>query len=223
VRRLGVPFALLGLGLVLSGCGTGGMSESSGTGNGQELFVEKCGSCHTLADAGTKGMVGPNLDDAFAAARKEEFEESTIREVVLGQMRFPILPMPEPDDPAMFPSSEYTDAERDEALEAIANYVASVAGLPAAAGAATETGAEGGEAAGDPQAVFESNCASCHTFAAAGTSGTIGPNLDESALDAAAIAEQIANGGGGMPPFEGQLSEEQIRALAQYLVENRGG
>jgi cbb3-type cytochrome c oxidase subunit III len=220
VRRLGVPFALLGLGLVLTGCGTGGLSESSGTGNGKELFVEKCGSCHALADAGTKGAVGPNLDDAFAAARKEEFEESTIREVVLGQMRFPIPPMLEPDDPAMFPSSEYTDAERDEAHEAIANYVASVAGLPAAAGAETGTG---GEAAGGPQAVFQSNCASCHTFAAAGTSGTVGPNLDEIQLDVAAIVEQITNGGGGMPPFEGQLSEEQIQALAEYLVENRGG
>jgi mono/diheme cytochrome c family protein len=219
VLRRGAPLAALAL--ALAGCGTGGLAESSGSGNGQELFQQKCGSCHTLADAGTRGLIGPNLDNAFAAARKEGFEESTIREVALGQMRFPIPPMPEPDAPEMFPSSEYTDTERDEALEAIANYIASVAGTPAAAAAGgTTRGATGG--ASDPQALFTANCGSCHTLAAAGTQGQIGPSLDESQLDVAAIAQQITNGGGGMPAFGGQLTDEQIQALARYVAENRG-
>jgi cytochrome c551 len=218
VRRRGVPLAALAL--ALAGCGTGGLAESSGSGNGQELFQQKCGSCHTLADAGTRGVIGPNLDNAFAAAREDGFEESTIREVVLGQMRFPIPPMPEPDAPEMFPPSEYTDAERDETQEAIANYVASVAGTETAAAPGGTTGGAGGTS--DPQALFAANCGSCHELAAAGTQGQIGPSLDESQLDVAAIAQQITNGGGGMPAFRGQLTDEQIQALARYVSENRG-
>jgi cytochrome c oxidase subunit II len=66
-------------------------------------------------------------------------------------------------------------------------------------------------------ALFTENCGSCHTLSDAGTSGTVGPSLDDLTLDEAAIEEQIRNGGGGMPPFEGQLSDEQIQALVQYL------
>jgi mono/diheme cytochrome c family protein len=220
VLRRGAPLAALAL--ALAGCGTGGLAESSGSGNGQELFQQKCGRCHTLADAGTRGVIGPNLDNAFAGAREDGFEESSIREVVYGQVRYPTGVMPEPDAPEMFPPSEYTDTERDEALEAVANYVASVAGKPTAAAPGGTTGGGTGGAS-DPQALFTANCGSCHTLAAAGTQGQIGPSLDESELDVAAIAQQITNGGGGMPPFRGQLTEEQIQALARYVSENRGG
>ena len=65
-------------------------------------------------------------------------------------------------------------------------------------------------------------CGSCHTFADAGTSGTVGPNLDESSVDFAAAEEQIRAGGGGMPAFEGQLSDEEIANVAAYVVETRG-
>lgn len=210
------PAALAAV-LVLAGCGTGGLAdEQTAAGNGQELFRQKCGGCHTLADAGTRGTTGPSLDDAFGVPIEEGFDESSIREVVLGQMRYPIAPMPEPDDPSMFPSSDYSDEERKAAMEAIAIYVASVASRPRSA-------AQGGGAstdASDPKSIFASNCASCHTFADAG-SGTIGPNLDNSTLDVAAIEEQIRKGGGGMPPFEGTLTDAQISALAKYLAENR--
>ncbi len=33
----------------------------------RQLFATNCGSCHTLARAGTAGVVGPNLDDRLAA------------------------------------------------------------------------------------------------------------------------------------------------------------
>ena len=52
--------------LVFAGCG--GSDEGSGTPTpaaasaGKELFTQNCSNCHTLADAGTKGQVGPNLD-----------------------------------------------------------------------------------------------------------------------------------------------------------------
>jgi mono/diheme cytochrome c family protein len=204
--------------LLLAGCGTGGLgdAESSGS-NGEELFKEKCAGCHELQAAGARGTIGPSLDAAFAAPRKEGFDESTIREVVLGQMRFPVPPMPEPDE--LFPSDEYTEEEREAAMEAIASYVASVA---ANEQAIAQAGEQGGDAsADDPKALFTSNCAGCHTFTAAGASGTVGPNLDQTSLTVDRIAQQIRSGGGGMPPFEGQLTDEQIQALAEFLFENR--
>jgi plastocyanin len=54
--------------------------------NGKTLFVEKCGSCHTLARADTKGIQGPNLDAAFVEARRQGFGESGIRGVVRDQI-----------------------------------------------------------------------------------------------------------------------------------------
>ena len=49
----------------------------------------RCGSCHTLKDAGSRGTVGPNLDDAFMRAKEEEFKTSAIQNVVLDQIRYP--------------------------------------------------------------------------------------------------------------------------------------
>ena len=185
---------------------------------GRSSSQQKCAGCHELQAAGARGTIGPSLDAAFAASRGEGFDESTIREVVLGQMRFPIPPMPEPEE--LFPANEYTDAERDAAMEAIANYVGSVAANQQAIEQAGQQ--QGGDAsAADPKALFTSNCAGCHTFAAAGANGAVGPNLDQSSLTADRIAEQIRNGGGGMPPFEGQLTDEQIQALAEFVFENR--
>jgi outer membrane protein assembly factor BamB len=82
----------------------------------------------------------------------------------------------------------------------------------------TDTAAAGGA---DGEAVFTANCAACHTLAAAGASGSVGPNLDQSELDEAGIADQVTNGGGGMPAFGGRLSEDEIAAVAKYVVDNR--
>ena len=205
------------LAVLLAGCGTGGLASGESASNGGELFKEKCAGCHELKAAGARGTIGPSLDAAFAASRAEDFDESAIRAVVLGQMRYPIAPMPPPEE--LFPSGQYSDEEREAAMEAIATYVASVA---ANQQAIAQAGQQAGNAsASDPKALFTSNCAGCHTFAAAGTSGKVGPNLDQISLTADRIAEQIRNGGGGMPPFQGQLTDQQIQALAKYVFENR--
>lgn len=101
--------------------------------------------------------------------------------------------------------------------------------------AQTETGGEdgaGGEGQGgaapegDPAAgeeVFASaGCGSCHALQEAGSTATIGPNLDESSIDEAGAAQQVAEGGGGMPAFSGQLSEEQIQDVAAFVVASQG-
>lgn len=84
-------------------------------------------------------------------------------------------------------------------------------------------GAAGGGGGGiDAKGIFTANCAPCHTLTKAGTNGTVGPNLDDLALEAAAVEQQIRNGGGGMPPFGNQLSDDEIKALVQYLTGSNG-
>jgi mono/diheme cytochrome c family protein len=84
----------------------------------------------------------------------------------------------------------------------------------------TGGGGQGDAAAG--QEIFVANCGSCHTLAEAGTTGAVGPNLDEATLDADAVVAQVTNGGGAMPAFEGTLSEEQIQDVAAFVVASEG-
>lgn len=80
----------------------------------------------------------------------------------------------------------------------------------------TTTETEATTAAG--REIFVANCGSCHALSDAGTSGAIGPSLDGIGLDGSAVEEQVRNGGGGMPAFEGQLSDDQIGAVSAYVV-----
>ncbi len=204
--------AIVGSAALLAGCGgTATSQQNANTAEGKELFQQKCGSCHVLEDAGTQGQVGPNLDDAFEFSRAQGFHESTFFEVTLEQMKIPGPPMPEFDDP----DDDANYLEEDQ-LVSVASYVASVAGRP---------GPGAGAAAGsdDPMEIFVASCGSCHVLEDAGTTGQVGPNLDEAQPGLEAAVTQITNGGGGMPPFEGVLTEEQIQALAEYLVEATGG
>jgi alcohol dehydrogenase (cytochrome c) len=84
-------------------------------------------------------------------------------------------------------------------------------------------GGGGNVAAG--RAVFRSSCASCHTLADAGATGTVGPNLDNLKPSDATVMRQVTNGGGGMPAFGGQLSRTQIADVSRYVstVAGKGG
>jgi mono/diheme cytochrome c family protein len=72
----------------LSACG-GVKDPQADVVAGKQLFVSKCGACHTLARAGTKGTTGPNLDEAFQQPVKESFGETAIRGVIYKQILFP--------------------------------------------------------------------------------------------------------------------------------------
>jgi mono/diheme cytochrome c family protein len=96
-------------------------------------------------------------------------------------------------------------------------------GAPACGGdddGATETTNGEQVVAGDQ--VFTDNCGSCHTLSEAGTSGTIGPTLDDTSLSAEDIAAQVRSGGGGMPAFEDTLTAEEIEAVSAYVAEPTG-
>ena len=96
--------------------------------------------------------------------------------------------------------------------------------VPAETGGGTDGGGAGGgegDVAAGKDVYASAGCGSCHTFADAGSTGTIGPNLDESSADFEAASEQIRTGGGGMPAFEGQLSEQEIADVAAYVTQSR--
>jgi len=73
-------------------------------------------------------------------------------------------------------------------------------------------------------AVYSSaSCGGCHTLAAAHSTGTVGPNLDQLKPDYRAVTAQVTNGGSAMPAFKSQLSTQQIADVAAYVVESTGG
>ena len=60
-------------------------------------------------------------------------------------------------------------------------------------------------------------CSTCHTLADAGSSGDIGPNLNEIRPDKMRVINTVTNGIGVMPPYEDQLTLEEIEAVAHYV------
>ena len=77
-------------------------------------------------------------------------------------------------------------------------------------------GASGGEE------VFASNCATCHTLAAAEATGQVGPNLDELMPSEKTVQTQVETGGDKMPSFKGNLSPEEIKAVATFVSKSAG-
>jgi mono/diheme cytochrome c family protein len=113
---------------------------------------------------------------------------------------------------------------RDTAPETVVGSVPTeTGGAPAEPG--EEPAAPSGE--GDPTAGEEvfaaAACGSCHTLSAAGTNGTIGPNLDESQPDLELVIDRVTNGAGAMPAFGGTLSEQEIADVAAYVVASTSG
>jgi mono/diheme cytochrome c family protein len=223
-RRQAVAFVVLALvgALGLAACGdTVGYSTGSGDKiRGKELFTKGCGSCHTLADAGTTGKIGPNLDYAFVQSRIDGLGDDTILQVVRGQIAYPVT-TPSTGAPGM-----PADIFEGQDAEDVAAYVASVAGLDAAGNPINPANPPKPAPPGggtDGKAIFASaGCSGCHTLAAAGASGTVGPNLDDAKPSKELAIDRVTNGRGGMPSFKGQLSEPQIEAVAGFVAENAG-
>src|ERR1700710_2759382 len=218
IRPLLAFAALAGVVAVASGCGT----TSADTTRGRVLFVQKCGVCHALAEAGSKVQIGPDLDGAFAAAREIGENSATIEGIVKAQVE---NPRPVNDNPAV---SMPADIVSGQDLDDVAAYVGKYAGVP---------GAAPPKVPGGPGAqVFANNgCGGCHTFAAAKSGGVTGPNLDEvlvgqsDAMVHESIVDPNAEIATGYPPnvmpanFEQKLSPKEIEDLVKYLLESTSG
>jgi len=217
--RAAVATLVVATALLTAGCGAVGRSTDGDPSSGKTIFLSaaaRCSQCHTLADAKAKGTLGPNLDDAFESSRKQGFDISTIRDVIRGQIAYPEEPMP-------------ANLVQGQQADDVSAYVAKCAGVtscgvqalgpaPATGGGAAGGGGGGGTSTAAGKKVFASaGCGNCHTLKDAGAKGTIGPNLDQLKPDKARVAKQVTNGGAAMPAFKGQLTPEQIQAVATYV------
>jgi mono/diheme cytochrome c family protein len=209
---------LIALTVVASGCGT----TSADPERGRALFIQKCGTCHAMAQAGTTAEIGPSMDHAFAAARAVGNDSDTIEGIVKAQVEYPREVNGNPR--VSMPAKIVTGQDLDD----VAAYVGKWAGVP---------DAQPPQVAGGPGAqVFANNgCGGCHTFAAAEAGGVTGPNLDEempgesqSAIEKM-ITDPNAEIAKGYPPnvmpqnYEQTLSSQEIEDLAKYLLEDAGG
>jgi mono/diheme cytochrome c family protein len=218
IKSLGL-FAL-GAALVtfVAGCD---LNENADTAKGRQLFIENCGTCHYLKEAGTSGQTGPDLDAAFANARNEGMDQDTIEGVVLDQIEHPRST--DPSNPSYMPAGI---VEGQEAKD-VATYVGEVAGVP---------GIEPPKAPGGPGGqVWASNgCGSCHTLAIAGSAGAVGPNLDEvlpgdsKAMIEESIVDPNKDIAKGFQPnvmpqnYADTIQAKDLKDLVDFLYENAG-
>ena len=218
-RAILVSAAALLAGGAVAGCD---LQENADLERGRTLFVENCGTCHALTEARTAATIGPDLDSSFAAARDVGMDQDTIEGVVQSQIQNPreVNEASPQYDRVFMPADLVTGRDAED----VAAYVASVAGVP---------GIEPPEL-GDGEQIFTDLCAQCHTLAAANSTATVGPVLDDVLPDrtAAEIEESIRDPeaelspgfGSGMPPFDAtQLPDENLQDLIDYLIESVGG
>lgn len=215
-RLLPVLAASAAIALALAGCGT----SKSDSARGRVLFIQKCGVCHALAQAGATAQMGPNLDSSFAAARAAGEGGSTIEGVVKAQVEHP---RPSTTNPAV---SMPAGVVSGQDLADVAAYVGRYAGVPG-----TAPSKEAGAGAG-AQIFTNNGCGGCHTLAAAHSSGTAGPSLDKvlPGQSAAMVKESIVDPNAkiakGYPAnvmpsaFGTMLSKTELEQLVEYLIES---
>jgi mono/diheme cytochrome c family protein len=178
VIRLAAGVAVL---LVVGGCASGIKHPTANLVSGKVMFQKNCGSCHTLAHASTSGTTGPNLDDAFRQDRADGVKSTSIQGLVDYWIRYP-------NTQGVMPKGIVEGQDAQD----VAAYVAAVASKPGKdTGALATAGGVTGTTPAAGKQVFTGvgGCGSCHTLAAAGTNGTVGPNLDKDLKTSCATAQ----------------------------------
>jgi mono/diheme cytochrome c family protein len=194
--------------------------------NGKAQFVQKCSSCHTLGRANAQGNQGPNLDEAFAAALEDGMTRDTVQGIVRRQIANVLRGSTMPED--LVTGNDAID---------VAAYVAAVSGRSGQDVGALATAGLAGATTGEQ--IFQgAGCGSCHVLDRAQGTGTIGPDLNQLAQEAGRrepgknpqryVEEAILDPEaftvqgfqeGGMPSFEGQLTDKQLQTLTEFLLE----
>jgi mono/diheme cytochrome c family protein len=224
VRTAFAALGALALALPLGACGRNDPNLETG----KAKFVEKCGSCHTLARAGTAGTTGPNLDTAFQTALRDGMDRDTVEGVVHRQI---LHPRSDSQMPAGL-------VKGDDASD-VAAYVGYAAAKTGDDTGALATAGLAQAKTGD-QIFTAAGCAGCHTFGPANSNGTIGPSLDELKTEAGKMepgksAEEyiresledpsafvVKGFPNAMPSFKGRLTDAQIQALIDFLLQKAG-
>lgn len=130
-RRLAAT--MVGAALLAGSAGCNIADDGDNLVNGKQKFVAKCGSCHVMKRAGTTGIVGPNLDEAFQRARVDGIPSSTINGIVLAQIDSPIINAQfDPNNPKRRLDANVMPADlvQGEDAEDVAAYVARVVARP---------------------------------------------------------------------------------------------
>jgi mono/diheme cytochrome c family protein len=208
--------------------------------HGKQLFASKCAACHTLSHANSTGTVGPNLDVVFRQDRADGIKSASIQGLVDNWILYPNA---NPNSGAVMPAGLYKGQDAED----VAAYVAAVAAKPGQDTGALATAVQAKvpvtPASGKTVFTGPGGCGACHTLAAAGTSGTAGPNLGTRlASDCANPASKKIRGAtltkcietaitnpyayipsgysaGVMPnTFSKTLSPTQIKALVAFLA-----
>lgn len=218
IRPLAVFAALAIAAVAASGCGTSTADEE----RGRILFVQKCGVCHAMAQAGTTAQIGPDLDRAFASARAVGQDSDTVEGITAAQID---NPRPTTNNTAV---SMPADIVTGQDAQDVAAYVAMYAGVPGAA----PPSVPGGPGA---QVFANNGCGGCHTLAEAQAGGTTGPNLDEvlPGQSAAMVEKSIVDPNvviaKGFPPnvmpadYEQTLTPKELEDLVRYLLDATAG
>jgi mono/diheme cytochrome c family protein len=206
--------------LASSGCGAVKRVTSGDPARGKELFLQpaspsdpSCASCHTLADAGSTGTVGPNLDDAFSSVKAQGFSKQTITDVIRGQIAYAEPPMPQD----LYQGQDADDVSVYVALCSANPHCGITAEKPPSTTTTGSTTTTAGAAPDGKQVFMSAGCGGCHTLKDAGTSGTVGPDLDQLKPSDSRVEHQVETGGGAMPSFKGRLTPAEIAAVAKYV------
>jgi cytochrome c oxidase cbb3-type subunit 3 len=176
---------------------------------GKPAFAENCAPCHGAGGQGGKGYAHLADDDWLWGGRLTQIEE-TIRHGVRASdinTRMSVMPAFGRDGILLRPE-----------IDAVADYVRSLSGLPADAGADLGRG----------KAVFTQHCTKCHGNTGTGNRDLGAPNLTDAIWlygpEKSVIVEGLINGRGAvMPAWGGRLDEVTIKALAVYVHILGGG
>jgi mono/diheme cytochrome c family protein len=244
-RRVLAAGCILATGLGAAACGSEGIdvrsNESANVQRGALLFAERCSGCHTMDVAGAQGGAtkvhdreradGPNfnvrretVDSVLYAIRNGGFSGAIMPEnIAVGKDAADIAAFVAKYAGGPRKGNDITPqsqpAQGDQQATSTPKETTSTAQeTTSTSQETTSTEAGGGQAAAaQGKEIFTANCAGCHTLGDANASGRVGPNLDDLKPDEQTVQRKVTAGGGGMPSFRGQLQEDEISAVAQYV------
>jgi cytochrome c6 len=179
-------------------------------------------------DVGALGAAAPRLVSAARLLRNAARSNSPCRAALLRAQRLVLASTKELSSAGHDLELLANAAKKGEDYSSfesrfLTNYFDGTGKFNASLASLRVAGAPGLVSASDGKGIFtEAGCATCHTLAAAGARGKIGPNLDAVMPSTSAVVDAVTNGSGPMLSFKGKLSAEQIQAVAQFVSKNAG-